>query len=152
MKNYAIRKAEPKDLDEIVELSALHAAYEKADYDPSGKKEALNSHLFGENRSLYCLVVQDSSSAGLVGYTTYMKQFSTWDANFYIYMDCLYLTADSRGFGIGEAVMNRIKAEGRALGCALIQWQTPNFNTRAIKFYNRIGGSSKEKERFFLFI
>jgi GNAT superfamily N-acetyltransferase len=79
-----------------------------------------------------------------------MKQFSTWDTDFYIYMDCLFLTEESRGYGIGEKMMNVIKLEAKKLNCSLIQWQTPNFNTRAIKFYNRIGGISKTKERYFL--
>ena len=79
-----------------------------------------------------------------------MKQFSTWDANFYIYMDCLFLTEESRGYGIGEKMMNVIKEEAEKLNCNLIQWQTPDFNTRAIKFYDRIGGISKTKERYFL--
>jgi RimJ/RimL family protein N-acetyltransferase len=31
-----------------------------------------------------------------------------------------------------------------------IEWQTPVFNERAIKFYERIGATSKEKLRFTL--
>ena len=65
-------------------------------------------------------------------------------------MDCLFLTEESRGYGIGEKMMNVIKLEAKKLNCSLIQWQTPNFNTRAIKFYNRIGRISKTKERYFL--
>lgn len=79
-----------------------------------------------------------------------MKQFSTWDAAFYVYMDCLYLLDEWRGFGMGESLIEKIKEESKKLDCSLIQWQTPNFNTRAIKFYNRIGAYSKTKERFFL--
>ncbi|MEP5913610.1 MAG: GNAT family N-acetyltransferase, partial [Flavobacteriaceae bacterium] len=79
-----------------------------------------------------------------------MKQFSTWDSDFYIYMDCLFMTEESRGFGIGEKLINKIKLEGVKNQCTHIQWQTPDFNKRAIKFYNRIGAESKSKERFFL--
>ena len=34
--------------------------------------------------------------------------------------------------------------------CSHIQWQTPEFNKRAIKFYDRIGAQSKSKMRYFL--
>jgi GNAT superfamily N-acetyltransferase len=79
-----------------------------------------------------------------------MKQFSTWDSKCYIYMDCLFLTEKSRGFGLGEDLIERIKVEGKKLKCNHIQWQTPDFNKRAIKFYERIRGISKSKERYFL--
>ncbi|MFT5917067.1 MAG: hypothetical protein ACI81T_003581, partial [Bacteroidia bacterium] len=47
-------------------------------------------------------------------------------------------------------LIRRIQSEAKKLNCSLIQWQTPDFNTRAMKFYKRIGASSKSKERFFL--
>ena len=45
-----------------------------------------------------------------------------------------------------------MKEFGRQQNIYLIQWQTPDFKARAIKFYKRIGATSKLKERFFLFI
>ncbi len=150
--NHEIRFAKESDLDQLVELCRLHAEFEKSEYSKDGKKEGLKMNLFADPPSLYCLVAVDLDTGKLLGYASFMKQFSTWDADFYIYMDCLYLKEESRGFGIGEKIMDRIKSEGNKLGCNLIQWQTPKFNTRAIKFYNRIGGHSKDKERFFLSI
>jgi GNAT superfamily N-acetyltransferase len=143
-----IRFAVSTDLNALVRLCALHAAYEKAGYDVNGKEESLRQHLFKDQPNFYCLVVEQGHE--LIGYATYMLQFSTWDAGFYIYMDCLFLTENSRGYGIGEALIDRIKEEGRKNACALIQWQTPDFNERAIKFYHRIGATNKKKERFFL--
>ena len=146
--NIIIRFAEPNDLDGILSLCQAHAEFEKSEYNFEGKKEGLSKNLFQEHPTLYCLVVQKDNE--LVGYATYMPQFSTWDATFYLYMDCLFLTDGSRGFGIGEQLMDLIKKESVRLGCTHIQWQTPTFNIRAIKFYNRIGATSKDKGRFFL--
>ncbi|UGU15925.1 GNAT family N-acetyltransferase [Sinomicrobium kalidii] len=143
-----IRFARESDLPELVRLCQLHAQFEKSEYEPGGKEELLNNHLFGERPSLYCLVAEHNQK--LMGYTSYMKQFSTWDANCYIYMDCLFLTEESRGFGIGERLIDQIKEEAKKMDCSLIQWQTPKFNRRAMKFYDRIGASSKTKERYFL--
>jgi GNAT superfamily N-acetyltransferase len=145
-----IRFAQKEDLSHLVNLCKLHAAFEKAEYNTERKKELLDKHLFSNNPSLFCLVVEKANI--LIGYSTYMKQFSTWDANYYIYMDCLFITEESRGFGIGEKLINRIMKEAQKLDCVLIQWQTPDFNKRAMKFYNRIGAKSKNKERFFLTI
>ena len=60
------------------------------------------------------------------------------------------MTEKARGFGTGEKLIDEIKAEARKLECDHIQWQTPDFNIRAIKFYDRIGATSKSKERYFL--
>lgn len=143
-----IRFAQKKDLRALVDLCERHAIFEQADYDTTGKEELLSKFLFSDHPSLFCLVVEKDNS--LIGYATYMKQFSTWDADHYIYMDCLFMTEESRGFGIGEELINRIKKEARELGCSLIQWQTPEFNKRAMKFYERIGAFGKSKQRYFL--
>ncbi len=145
-----IRFAQKKDLPDLVELCRLHAIFEKSEYDTKQKKELLDTHLFSNHPSLFCLVIEKDDC--LIGYTTYMKQFSTWDASYYIYMDCLFLTEESRGFGIGEKLIDRIKQEALELDCLLIQWQTPDFNKRAMKFYKKIGAFSKSKERYFLTI
>ncbi|MEO1715245.1 MAG: GNAT family N-acetyltransferase, partial [Bacteroidota bacterium] len=76
--------------------------------------------------------------------------FSTWDAEYYVYLDCLYLEPQTRGQGIGTQIMEEVKAFARAEDCSVIQWQTPDFNEKAIRFYQKIGGVSKAKERFFL--
>ncbi|OJJ14448.1 GNAT family N-acetyltransferase [marine bacterium AO1-C] len=142
-----IRFASPLDMDALIQLCAEHAAYEKADYDPYGKKEALSMRLFSPPPPLYCLVVEQHEE--IIGYATYMKQFSTWDAGYYLYLDCLYLNEKSRGQGLGEQLMQRIKEEAQKLGLSEIQWQTPDFNEGAIRFYHRLGATSKNKERFF---
>lgn len=147
MSSYQIRAAISKDLPELVELCGLHAAYERTDYEAKGKQEILEKYLFSDPPALYSLVVEHNGN--LIGYTTYMRQFSTWDASYYLYMDCLFLREPYRGQGIGLELMNKIKDAAVQLQCSHIQWQTPDFNEKAIKFYQRIGGVSKSKERFF---
>lgn len=147
MSSYQIRAAISKDLPELVELCGLHAAYERTDYEAKGKQEILEKYLFSDPPALYSLVVEHDGN--LIGYTTYMKQFSTWDASYYLYMDCLFLREQYRGQGIGLELMNKVKETAAQLQCSHIQWQTPDFNVRAIKFYQKIGGISKSKERFF---
>ncbi len=149
MSNLIIRFAQPSDLEEIINLCEEHAEYEQANYDRTDKLEKMKRALFeSPTPPLHCLMATDVDSH-VLGYATYMRQFSTWDATPYIYMDCLYLRPVFRSQGIGVKLMDRIQEEAKVLGCSLIQWQTPEFNTRAIKFYKRIGATSKSKERFF---
>ncbi|MFD0862006.1 GNAT family N-acetyltransferase [Sungkyunkwania multivorans] len=143
-----IRFATKEDILQIVELCEAHADYEKAVYDAEGKVQLLGKALFGPSPKFFCLVADKEGT--LVGYATYMKQFSTWDAAAYVYMDCLYLKEYVRGLGIGAKFIDRIRDEGKKIGCDTMQWQTPTFNVRAINFYERLGAHSKTKERFFL--
>jgi GNAT superfamily N-acetyltransferase len=146
--NYKIRKALPADIATIINLCAEHACYEKAEYSASGKAEQLANYLFCESPKLYCLLACEGEK--IIGYTTFMKEFSTWDAGFYMHMDCLYMRPEARSKGIGEALVNAIKAEAKKENITLIQWQTPTWNARAIQFYHRIGASSKDKLRCYL--
>ena len=143
-----IRFATVEDMDEILTLCKEHAEFEESHYSAEGKREAMNKALFSDPPQLYCLVAEQEGK--ISGYATYMKQFSTWDAAHYVYLDCLYLREEARGLRTGEKLMEEIKKESLKLGCGLMQWQTPDFNARAIKFYRRIGAYSKTKERFFL--
>ena len=147
MESFSIDFIKENNVDQLIPLCALHSEYERVPFDTSEKEERLKQFLFEEQPALFCLVVMKGKK--MVGYASYMIQFSTWDAGPYIYMDCLYLLETHRGFGIGQQLMERIREEAKKLKITEIQWQTPTFNTRAIKFYNRTGAHSKSKKRYF---
>lgn len=145
---YSIRNCEIADLPKLVMLCQKHAEFEKANYSPERKEENLKKALFGEDPQLFCLVVATKQT--IVGYASYTFDFSTWDASTFLYMDCLFLEEETRGFGIGEMLIEKLKEIGTQKNCVNIQWQTPQFNERAIKFYNRLGAKGKDKVRFTL--
>ena len=145
---YNIRPCEQGDLPVLVSLCESHAAHERASYSPDGKQEALQRAIFAGSPSLYCYVVEFRAS--IVGYFTFTFDFSTWDAQRFLYLDCLYLNAEYRNLGIGKKVFDLLVDIATQNQCVNIQWQTPLFNERAIKFYNRMGARAKEKMRFSL--
>lgn len=145
---YEIRDCIPADMDQLMLLIEKHVEYEKASYTPVGKKEKLVSALFTDNKRLNCIVA--ATQERIIGYATYTFDFSTWDAERFIYLDCLYLEENYRSFGIGKVLLERVKEIGQLQDCINMQWQTPDFNVRAIKFYKRIGGVGKNKVRFTL--
>ena len=63
-------------------------------------------------------------------------------------MDCLFIKEGLRGRGIGKTVMDKIKELASAENYFCVQWQTPEFNERAISFYKREGATQK-KSTFF---
>lgn len=143
---YKIRAVQAQDLPILVELCRKHAEYEQAIYDSINKEKLLAEALFTESPKLFCQVVE--SNQQLVGYASYTFDYSTWDAGIFLYLDCLYLEPEYRGLGIGEEIMQKLKEIAQKNACINIQWQTPDFNTRAIRFYERVGGVGKNKVRF----
>jgi GNAT superfamily N-acetyltransferase len=146
--DYLIRKCTQNDVENLVLLCKNHADYEKASYYPEGKAALLKQILFVKNPKLFCLIVELDNK--IVGYATYTFDCSTWDAAPFLYMDCLYLEPECRGFNIGEVIIKQLLNIAKKHNCVNVQWQTPNFNDRAIKFYKRVGASDKEKVRFFM--
>jgi GNAT superfamily N-acetyltransferase len=143
---YQIRECRPGDMDEIMVLIAAHTAYEEIPYNPEGKKEKLTAQLFSKNPLLYCKVAIIDGRA--IGYATYTFDISAWDAERFINLDCLYLEECYRGHGIGKALFEKVREAGQCQNCISMRWHTPDFNVRAIKFYQRMGGTVRNKARF----
>lgn len=140
-----VRIAEKRDFEAIKRLVKAHAIFEKANTLSDNNLNRLKNYIFNTD-VVECLVVELNNE--IVGYATFIKQFSTWNANYYIYLDCLYLNEKTRGKGIGTQIMDKIKTYSKSINCSEIQWQTPSFNKKAIGFYNKLGAESKTKERF----
>jgi ribosomal protein S18 acetylase RimI-like enzyme len=143
---YVIRNCRQQDLGSLIRLCSNHAELEKATFDPAGKLEKLRHAIFSSNPKLFCQVVEASND--LVGYFTYTFDFSTWHAQTFLHMDCLYLEPEYRGMGIGKNIMEILKKISDDNNCVNIQWQTPAFNENAIVFYKRIGAHGRDKIRF----
>ncbi len=141
-----IRAAQPSDLPQLLDLCEAHAEFEKATYSREGKSEKLTKALF-EDQQLKCVVAEENEN--LIGYASFIPQFATWEAEYYLYMDCLYLSEASRGKGLGRSLMQYVWDYAVEAGISEIQWQTPDFNVNAIEFYKKLGAVSKKKERFF---
>ncbi len=61
----------------------------------------------------------------------------------YLYVDDLVVDEAQRGRGLGAALMDWLKAEGRALGCETLVLDTALANTAAQRFYRRQGLSDR---------
>jgi GNAT superfamily N-acetyltransferase len=130
----------------LIELCAEHAAYEGASYDPQGKVESLTRALFAPIHA--CTPGLSSSVVAWWDMRRRLRSFPAFDAACFLHMDCLYLREETRGLGLGRQLVMEIASLAYRLGCVNVQWQTPVWNERAIRFYQRLGGEGKEKVRF----
>ena len=148
--NFQIVNPSPDKLDALVELCEAHAHFEQSQVNRLGLAARLRRDLFSDPPKLYCKMVEVEGQ--YIGYISWMKQYSTWNASEYIYMDCLYLDSNYRSRGIGAALMDELMQFAKSEDISEVQWQTPSFNSRAIKFYEKIGAIGKSKQRFILTI
>jgi hypothetical protein len=61
----------------------------------------------------------------------------------YLYVDDLVVDEPERGRGLGAALIDWLKAEGKALGCDSLVLDTALANTAAQRFYRRHGLSDR---------
>lgn len=143
-----VHAVRPCDMPSLVTLCEAHAHYEKAAYEAAGKSEPLHRALFTSPPRLYGWLAWLKGVP--VGYATASLEFSTFTGCEYLHMDCLFVDAEARGNGIGDTLMGEVIAKARSLGLAEVQWQTPEWNLGAIRFYGRQGAIAKAKQRFVL--
>jgi GNAT superfamily N-acetyltransferase len=142
----AVRAATERDLPALIALCVEHARHEGSAFDASGKVVALGRALSGPTPRLHGWVAELAS--GVVGYATAAAEFSTWGGCEYLHLDCLFVRAEARGHGIGAALLDAVREHARRSGHPRIEWQTPEWNRDAIRFYRREGAIGDRKERF----
>lgn len=141
-----IRLAESSDLDAVISLCIAHADFERAGLNPRGLDERLLQAIEGSDPRLVIFLAEiDRKPAG---YASATREFSTWGATEYLHMDCLFVEESMRGRQIGGKLFTAIVDYAKGFGIEEVQWQTPNWNSHAIRFYRALGASHKTKERF----
>ncbi|WP_042152933.1 MULTISPECIES: GNAT family N-acetyltransferase [unclassified Pseudoalteromonas] len=141
---YQIRLASKQDNKSIIKLMEAHAEFEGQPLKLTIKHDSLI-----DLNSLPITLFLVESGNEILGYMSVVKQFSTWDMDWYLYLDCLYLVDKIRGYGLGKDLMQQVKIFAKKQKISKVEWQTPKSNFPAISFYKKLGALSKEKQRFF---
>lgn len=147
MKHATLRPFRAADLDELVVLCREHADFEGATWVARADRASDLGALL-DSPDACCFVVEGSNE--LAGYATAMLERSTWGADRFMHLDCLYLRPPYRRRGLGERLVSAVVERARALGATEVQWQTPATNLAAARFYRRLGADETAKLRFTL--
>jgi len=141
-----IRPALAADAETLALLCAEHAAFEHIAYEAAGHAERLRQGLAAGRLQAWLA----QGPGGVVGYAAVTVDFSTISARPYLHLDCLYLREAARSMGLGQRLLQAAASAGQLADCREMQWQTPAWNSGAIRFYERLGAQSVPKQRFFL--
>lgn len=81
----------------------------------------------------------DGRAIGIVHWLTHA---ATWAPAGYCYLEDLYVAADARGHGAGEALIEYVRAWARQQGVAKVYWLTAETNAVARGLYDRVASRS----------
>ncbi|WP_250207939.1 GNAT family N-acetyltransferase [Curvibacter sp. CHRR-16] len=147
-KAWRVNRALPEHAALLTPLCAAHAAYEQCSFAVVGHTERLHAALADKLVHIWWLELVNTGEAA--GYASVTLDWATLTAQPFAHLDCLYLVDAVRGLGAGRMLVEQVIRFAREQGCIDLQWQTPHWNTGAIRFYHRLGAGSQTKERFTL--
>lgn len=127
-----IRKGTESDLTSCMALIKELAVYEK-EPDAVTVTEDQFMAFFSEGR--FELIVASEDDA-VLGMALFYEAYSTWKGK-YLYLDDFVVTASARGRGIGSMIFNHLLQVVADRDMALLKWQVLDWNSPAIKFYDR---------------
>jgi GNAT superfamily N-acetyltransferase len=136
---FAIRPAEPRDLEAIVRLIGQLAEFEELTHLLEVTPETLRPHLFGARPVAEALVVD--SDGRVVAFALFFTNCSTFLARPGLYLEDLFVEPAMRGRGIGEALLTRLAQLAAERGCGRFEWSVLDWNVDAIRFYERMGAT-----------
>lgn len=93
---------------------------------------------FGENPLFTCFVAEMDRE--IVGIALIYYRFSTWKGRT-IHLEDLIVKEAKRSKGIGEALYKKVMEYAHDRGLKRVSWEVLDWNTDAIRFYERSGAS-----------
>lgn len=130
-----IRPVHPSDHDA---WAVLHRGYRDFYQHPDDDSaiERVWSWLLDDNHEVNGLVAEVDGR--LVGITHYRRFARPSSGTVGIYLDDLFTSDDSRGLGVGRALIAAVTEIARSDGCSVVRWITSESNARARILYDAV--------------
>lgn len=145
-----IRPAVRDDIPVILGLIRALAEYERAPEQAVATPELLARHLFGDSVGganvsgierrgpvAECLIGEIDGVPQ--GFALFFHNYSTWTGRTGLYLEDLFVRPESRGHGLGKALLLKLAAIAVERGCARMEWNVLDWNTPALEFYRALG-------------
>ena len=137
-----IRTAAASDAPVILRFIRELAAYELLDDEVVATEQDLMRTLFGEQPAAEVMIAD--TDVGPVGFALFFPSYSTFRGRPGLYLEDLYVSAEMRGRGIGEAMLRRLAALAVARGYDRFEWSVLDWNESAHRFYRGLGARSMD--------
>ncbi len=131
-----VRQAIKEDMPQVLDLIIELAIFEKEPDVVEVTVADLEKEGFGENPLFICFVAEIENI--IVGAALVYYRFSTWKGRT-LHLEDLIVKEANRGNGIGEALYQQVMKFAHDQGLKRVAWDVLDWNTGAIRFYERSG-------------
>jgi GNAT superfamily N-acetyltransferase len=136
-----IREATLSDISTIHHMIVELAVYEKEPDAVIATPADLERALFGDNPALFAHVADDPEH-GVIGFTLWFLNYSTWLGKHGVYLEDLYVMPEHRGSGYGIALLSNLAQICVDRGYGRLEWWVLDWNTPARGFYESLGADA----------
>ena len=137
--NFMIRTGTEEDAPVIFSLIKELAEYEHLAHEVVASVDDIRRTLFGERPFAETLI---GEYGGLpISFALFFYNFSTFIGKPGIYLEDLYVQPELRGKGFGSKMLAHIAALARERNCGRFEWSVLNWNTPAIRTYEKLGAT-----------
>lgn len=133
---FTIRKAEVRDVPRMLELVRELAVFEKEPEAVTVTLEHMREAGFGPYPVWVGWVAEVEGL--IVGIAVCYERYSTWKGR-RLYLEDIVVTEEARGKRIGEELFRQCAKYAVEKNYAGMLWQVLDWNTDAIRFYERFG-------------
>ena len=132
MESIVYRKAEKKDIPDMLSLIKELAAYEHLEHEAKATVEDFEKWMFDEKKVYAFMAELDGKNIGMA---IYFYNFSTWLGKCGLYLEDLYVKPEYRGKGYGKGLLKTLAKEAHKEGLGRLEWACLDWNKPSIDFY-----------------
>jgi len=138
-----IRPAVKADTATILHFIRELAIYEKAEHEVKATEEHIHSTLFNEQPKAHAIICELDGEA--IGFAVYFFSYSTWQGQYGIYLEDLYVSPAHRGVGAGKQLLIALAKIAVDNDCGRFEWSVLDWNQPAIDFYESLGAKPQSE-------